>query len=103
MKKTISICLEEDILKKIDIYRSENGITSRSVVAERAFIEFLNNHLSNNNSNNTDLRKIVEEIVKGMNLSIGNNKLNEIKQEAVIESNDEMANIVNSEIDDMPD
>ena len=103
MKKTISICLEEDILKKIDVYRNENGITSRSVVAERAFIEFLNNHLSNNNSDNANLRKMVEEIIKGMNLNVSDNKINEIEEEVVTEENDEMANIVNSEIDDMPD
>ena len=103
MKKTISICLEEDILRKIDIYKNENGITSRSVVAERAFIEFLKNHLLNNNGSNLNLRKMVEEIIKGMNLSINDNKINEIKEEVAMEENNEMDNIVNSEIDHMLD
>lgn len=99
MKKTVSFSLEEDIIAKIEKYRKDNDLSSKSAAVERIILKFENNNFD------TDLIKnIVKQILNENSTNIKNNDINKSFNEET--KKNKINKLCNSAIDsfkNMPD
>lgn len=70
-KKNTSVNLEEDILKYLDEYREENGLSSRNSAIERIILKF------QNQEREIEMLKYFEQIVKSGKIKVESNSIRE--------------------------
>lgn len=74
-KKQLSIYLSDDIIEKIDIYKKENKLKSRSIAIERIILEWswmsnimqksvINTDTSGNNAKPKTQEELVDELLE---------------------------------------
>lgn len=90
MKKTVSFNLEEDIIERIESYKKDNNLSSRSSALERMIL------LQNNPWNKDDLRAMIKELVNEMNFDI-------IEPEKMDNKLDEISMSITDSFDNIPD
>lgn len=97
MKKTYSFHLEEDIVDRIEKYKLENNLSSRSAALERLILK-----LDNFNINEDKIKEVIKEIINESSITYDENLEKNVAKK-VKNLNENLDKSIKEVFDDMPE